>query len=79
MDKLIDLLLSRPTDMRFSKAETLLKHLGYELIEGSGSRLKFKNEELNSTINLHKPSGSKPLKRYQIDQIIEQLTETGLL
>jgi len=78
-DKLINLLLSQPKNMRFSQAETLLKHYGYELIEGRGSRLKFKHEKLISTINMHKPQGSHSLKRYQIDQIIEKLTEAGLL
>ncbi len=79
IEKLIGQLLSRPTDMRFNQVETLLRHLGYELFEGRGSRVKFKNEEMNSIISFHKPHGSNSLKLYQIDQIIEKLTEARLL
>jgi hypothetical protein len=80
-EKLAKRLLSRPSDFTFDELVTLLGHLGY-LNEASGktsgSRVAFSNNA-GDFIRLHKPHPRNILKPYQIDDIIENLKEKGLL
>jgi hypothetical protein len=39
--------------LTFDELETLLISLGFEKIDGAGSRIKFFNKEKDSLINLH--------------------------
>jgi len=80
-DKLIERLLSYPTDFSFSELTALLGRFGY-LISNvgrtSGSRVKFVNVE-GDYIRLHKPHPRNILKPYQINDIIIALRERGLI
>ena len=58
---------------------TLLNFLGYEEIQGNGSRVKFDNGIAEDLINLHKPHPGNHLKRYAIKQIIAKLKEVDLI
>jgi len=80
-EKLIERLLSRPTDFTFSELTTLLGDFGYILSASgatSGSRVVFINDE-GTRIRLHKPHPRNILKLYQIDDIIHALKEGGHL
>ena len=81
-DKLIERLLSRPTDFTFNEASTLLGYFGYLILRAgktSGSRVTFADREKNDYIRLHKPHPRNILKEYQVDDIITALKERELL
>jgi hypothetical protein len=80
-EKLIERLVSRPTDFTFNELATLLKRFGYSLSskgKTGGSRVVFSNGE-GDYIRLHRPHAGSSLKKYQINDIIMALTERGLL
>ena len=79
-DKLINRLLSRPNDFTFDEMVPLLSYFEYKLKQsGTGSGVKFINENTNEVINFHKPHPNGVLKRYVLDQVIEKLRKDGLL
>jgi len=81
-DKLIERLLNRPSDFEYYEVKTLLTQLGYrEEQRGrtSGSRVAFINNESNHIIRLHKPHPGNLLKKYQIEQLIEELRSQGVV
>ena len=80
-EKLTRRLLSRPTDFTFDELTTLLRALGYSMEKAgktSGSHVVFANIT-GDYVRLHKPHPRNILKLYQIDDIIANLTERGLL
>ena len=81
-DKLIKRLKSRPKDFSFDEAETLLNYFSYHRSnkgKTSGSRVIFVNDEHSSVIMMHKPHPDNTLKDYQVKQLIEYLTQEGLI
>lgn len=78
-DKLVNKLLSKPKDYSFDEMVSLLSYYGYELKQGSGSRVKFIKDGSNEIINFHKPHPSGVLRRYVLEQVIEKLRKDGLL
>jgi len=80
-EKLIKKLRSRPKDMTFEEAETLLKYLSYTRSDKgrtSGSRVMFTSEE-HAPILLHKPHPRKELLAYQVRQLVDVLEQEGLI
>ena len=80
-DKLTERLLSRPNDFTFDELATLLSRLGYSLrtaCKTGGSRVAFANDD-GDYIRLHKPHPRNILKQYQVDDVIDVLSERGLL
>ena len=80
-EKLVRRLQSRPVDFTFNELISLLGSLGYSMEKAGktgGSRVAFTNN-YGDYIRLHKPHPRNILKKYQIDDIIENLTEKGLL
>lgn len=81
IDKLVQRLLGKPSDMTWTELTKILIHFSFvEIKTGktSGSRVKFKNKD-NVPINLHRPHHPEILKTYQIIQVIETLKQEGLL
>lgn len=81
-DKLIERLLQKPLDFEYDEARTLLGKLGYkEDNRGrtSGSRVAFVHIETKHVIRLHKPHPNNILKKYQIEQLIEELENQGVI
>jgi len=76
-DKLIIRLLSYPKDFTYNELKTLLISLGYNEVQGAGSRVCFSKD--NHKIKLHKPHPGNILKAYQLDLIISELTAKGLI
>jgi hypothetical protein len=76
-DKLIIRFLSRPKDFTYSELKTLLSSFGYGEIQGAGSRVCFARE--NHKIKLHKPHPGDIMKRYQIDLVMKELKDEGLI
>lgn len=80
LEKLIERLKSIPKDFTFDEMQSLLLALGFELSnkgKTSGSRVKF--FKAGVCIILHKPHPRKELLAYQIKQVIETLSEEGLI
>ncbi len=77
MTKLSKLRIKLLSESRFKwhELETLMKGLGYQTVEGSGSRVKFTKG--NRIISLHRPHPQSELKRYAVRYIIEQLEQEG--
>lgn len=80
-EKLIKKLKSKPKDLTFEEAETLLKYLAYTRSDKgrtSGSRVMFTSNE-HAPILLHKPHPRKELLAYQVKQLVEILEQEGLI
>jgi len=78
-EKLVERFLSKPKDFTYNELIKLLKGFVYIEIQGAGSRVVFRNEEIKHSIKLHKPHPGTILKRYQIDLITEELKGKDLL
>lgn len=80
-EKLIDRLRTRPKDFTFDEAETLLAYFDYRRSDKgrtSGSRVMFVCDN-HPPILLHRPHPRKELLDYQIKQLIELLSQEGLI
>jgi predicted RNA binding protein YcfA (HicA-like mRNA interferase family) len=77
VEKLIARLLSSPKDFTYSELKTILASLGYDEVQGAGSRVCFQNA--THKIKLHKPHPGNILKQYQIALIIDELKKENLL
>lgn len=78
-EKLVERFLSIPKDFTYSELIKLLKGFGYHEVQGAGSRVVFRNDQLKHSIKLHKPHPAKILKRYQIELIIDELKSKELI
>ena len=78
-DKLIAKLKTIPADFTWQELTALLKTLGYQEVQGSGSRVKFDNGNTDQMINLHKPHPGNIVKRYALRQLIEKLVQGKLI
>lgn len=78
-EKLLNRFLTRPKDFNYDELIRLLAGFGYKEQQRAGSRVVFSNERINHHIKLHKPHPGSILKRYQIDSIIQELKENGLI
>jgi len=81
-EKLIKKLKERPKDFSFDEAETLLNCFGYRRSnkgKTSGSRVMFSSDEHSVVIMMHKPHPDNILKDYQVKQLIELLSQEGLI
>lgn len=80
-EKLIKRLKSKPKDFTWSELTSLLNKLDFiEVKTGNtgGSRRRFINSS-NVVMTLHEPHPGNILKRYQIEQIIEILSQENLI
>lgn len=80
-EKLVERLKSKPKDFTFDEAESLLGYFGYSISnkgKTSGSRVTFSGDNL-PTIMMHKPHPRKELLDYQVKQLIDILTQEGLI
>ena len=81
IQKVIERLLSFPTDFTWEELTKILTYFGYtELKKGKtgGSRRKFASTDKH-IISLHKPHPGNILKRYQLREVVEALTQKGYL
>lgn len=78
-EKLIAKLKNVPADFTWQDLKALLKAVGYQEIQGSGSRVKFDNGNADQMINLRRPHPGNIVKRYALRQLIEKLEQGGLI
>lgn len=74
-EKLLLKLKNAKHSYTWSDLISLLASLGFEQIEGSGSRVRFIRQDV--IINLHKPHPQKELKHYAVNQVREILRSEG--
>ncbi|WP_372773481.1 type II toxin-antitoxin system HicA family toxin [Mangrovibacterium sp.] len=79
IEKLISRFKSKPKDFTYNELLTLLSHFGYKQAQGAGSRVVFAKEENGHKMKLHKPHPGNILKRYQLDQIEQELKNMNAL
>ena len=79
LEKLLKKLDNHNATWVWNDLTSLLKLLGYDKIEGSGSRVKFDNGNPLDMINLHKPHPGNEVKAYVIRQVREKLQGGDLL
>ena len=75
-EKLLQRFQSKPRDFTYDELKRLLKDLGYSELEVgkiSGSRVAFYNDASKHIIRLHKPHPSREMKKYQIENVLEEL------
>ena len=81
IEKAIKRLKSKPKDFTYEEAKKILNSFGFiEYTKGrtSGSRVVFIRDG-KVAIEMHKPHPSNVLKQYQIKDIIEKLSEGGMI
>ncbi len=81
-EKLLKRFLSKPKDFTYDELERLLRAFDYEEAKTgktSGSRVAFINHKTKHIIRLHKPHPNAELKRYQINDIEEELRKLGVI
>ena len=79
-EKMFDRLKTKPRDMTFDEAKTMLESCGYILKatgKTGGSRVCFVKG--NKIFRMHKPHPNKILLVYQVKEIIDELRQEGLL
>lgn len=77
--KLLARLKSRPNDFTWDELVSVLKQFSYQEKTGSGARRKFVHIITDHKLLFHKPHPENIVKRYVIDNVIEALTENGLI
>lgn len=80
-DKLIERFKQQPSDFTFDEMERLLSLFGYTKSnkgKTSGSRIIYKNSD-KRPIMIHKPHPGNIIKSYAMKQVLNDLTEAGLL
>ncbi|MBI3605279.1 MAG: type II toxin-antitoxin system HicA family toxin [Nitrospirae bacterium] len=80
--KLLIRFLAKPKDFTFAELSTFLSHMGYHEAKGgktSGSAVSFINDKTHHIIRLHKPHPKPELKRYQLNDIEEELKKKGVI
>jgi len=77
-DKLIAKLKAAKT-MTWADLVKALTVLGYQPVEGNGSRVKFDNGNPAQLINLHRPHPDNEVKAYALRQVRGKLKDWGYL
>lgn len=75
-DKLIERLLSLPSDFEWDEALRLLKQCNFSQMNNDGSRRKFRHISGRKLV-IHEPHPGNIIKRYALEHIIDALRITG--
>lgn len=79
-DKLVVRLRSKPKDFVFDEAKSLLESFGYVMLsmgKTSGSRVSFIRG--TKIFRMHRPHPQKELHAYQVNELIDELEQEGLI
>ena len=76
--KLLQQIFSKPTpkNVLYADLENLFVSLGCEILQGNGSRVAFKKN--NIRVDFHKPHPNKELKPYQVNDAKNFLIKLGI-
>jgi hypothetical protein len=75
----LERIFERPTraDVRWDELSSLLRALGAEGVEGSGSRVKFVFAD-GPILSLHRPHPRPELRKYAVEQVRDFLADHGM-
>ena len=76
--KALQRLFSKPKDFRWNELCPLLARLGFDQLEGDGSRVKFFHKEKNVLISVHNPHPESEIKICYIREIVKTLRKMGV-
>lgn len=68
-----------PADIKWDELKSVLEHLGYTMLKGSGSRRKFYHQGKNALIICHAPHPSPDVDKGCIADVIEHLKTNGFI
>ena len=68
-----------PSDIRWNDLTKILNGCGYVLMNGSGSRRKFYNKEVDDLIICHEPHPRPEVDKGCIDDVVNHLRNKGYL
>ena len=63
--------------IEYRRVESLLLALGFKVIEGSGSRVRFRSEE-HGTFVTHRPHPQRTAPKWLIDELQDFFNEKGI-
>lgn len=81
-EKLIERFCKLPKDFTYAETLKLLSAFGYEEDNKgatSGSRVRFKNEEIGQFIDIHKPHPGSIMKEWMMKAIYQHLKSNGFI
>ncbi len=81
-EKAVARLKSKPRDFTYEELRRILNGLGYKEKSGgktSGIRVAFVHPDSGHIIRLHKPHPENVLKAYQVELILEELSNKDLI
>ena len=80
-EKIIEKIKTKPTpsNVKWDELVLALKHLGYRVILGKGSRRKFYCVDKDHVISLHRPHPGNEVKPCYVKDVREKLEEIGLI
>lgn len=81
-EKLVERFKKRPKDFTYEETISLLSYFGYEVHNKgatSGSRVRFKNEEMGVYIDIHRPHLGSIMKEWMIKAIYQHLKNNNLI
>jgi len=78
-EKAKDRLKSEPKDFKWSELRTVLIHLGFKEIQGSGSRVKFHDKDKGLVCSFHKPHPNPDMKSYAVREALAFLIDNGYI
>lgn len=73
IDKLIERLLSKPSNFRWNELEKIMTYFDYEQLQNKGSRRKFVHKGTKKVLALHKRHPDDTLLAYQLNEVISFL------
>jgi predicted RNA binding protein YcfA (HicA-like mRNA interferase family) len=68
-----------PSSLKWDDLCSVLEHLGYQVLNGSGSRRKFYHKQKNALIICHEPHPSPNVDKGCIVNVVEHLKANGFL
>jgi len=68
-----------PSDIKWTELKALLEHLGYKMLNNSGSRRKFYHSEKRALIICHEPHPSPSVDKGCVVGVVEHLRARGFL
>jgi len=77
--KLLTKLFNPNSTLTWDELVSVLKGLGFRQLEGSGNRVKFDNGNAKEAVHLHRLHPGNQIKAYVKRQVVEHLTNSGLI
>ncbi|WP_432445579.1 type II toxin-antitoxin system HicA family toxin [Variovorax paradoxus] len=68
-----------PADFKWDELKTVLEGLGYDMLNGKGSRRKFHHPATGAIISCHEPHPSPDVDKGCIVDIVTHLRDYGLI